>query len=68
MFVIYLVDLLMVDNLEMITLYSEKISELSFSHKSLSLFDMGEGMMSPQNVFDHCAQTLKRWKLKLCDF
>ena len=34
---------------------------------SLTLFDMG-AMMAPQNVFDHCAQTLKRRKLKLGDF
>ena len=25
-------------------------------------------MMAPQNVFDHCAQTLRRGKLKLGDF
>ena len=29
---------------------------------------MGEGHDGPQNVFDHCAQTLKRKKLKLSDF
>ena len=34
---------------------------------SLTLFDMG-GMMAPQNVFDHCAQTLRKRKLKLGDF
>ena len=35
----------------------------------LTLFDMGGGgMMAPQNVFDHCAQTLRRRKLKLGDF
>ena len=29
----------------------------------LTLFDMGGGgMMAPQNVFDHCAQTLRRRK------
>ena len=33
----------------------------------LTLFDMG-AMMAPQNVFDHCAQTLRRRKLKLGDF
>ena len=32
----------------------------------LTLFDM-RGMMAPQNVFDHCAQTLRRRKLKLGD-
>ena len=32
--------------------------------RSLTPFDM----MAPQNVFDHCAQTLKRRKLKLGDF
>ena len=26
------------------------------------------GMMAPQNAFDHCAQMLRRSKLKLCDF
>ena len=26
------------------------------------------GMMGPQNVFDHCAQTLRRRELKLGDF
>ena len=37
----------------------------------LTLFDMregGGGMMAPQNVFDHCAQTRRRRKLKLGDF
>ena len=35
----------------------------------LTLFDMGGGgMMAPQNVFDHCAETLWRRKLKLGDF
>ena len=32
----------------------------------LTLFDMG-GMMAPQNIFDHCAQTRRRRKLKLGD-
>ena len=32
---------------------------------TLTLFDMGWG---GGNVFDHCAQTLKRIKLKLGDF
>ena len=37
---------------------------------SLTLFDMGGGggMMTSQNVFDHCAQTLRRRKLKLGEF
>ena len=36
---------------------------------NLTLFDMGGGgMMAPQNVFDHCSQTLWRRKLKLGDF
>ena len=38
--------------------------------KALTLFDMGGGgggMMVPQNVFDHCAKTLRKRKLKLCD-
>ena len=30
-------------------------------------FYMG-GMMAPQNVFEHCAQTLRRRKLKPGDF
>ena len=39
----------------------------------LTLFDMGgggggRGMLDSQNVFDHCAQTLQRRKLKLGDF
>ena len=34
---------------------------------SLTIFDMG-GMIVPQNVVDHCAETLRRRKLKLCDF
>ena len=29
---------------------------------------MGGHDAPPQNVFDHCAQTLRRKKLKLCDF
>ena len=33
----------------------------------LTLFDMGSND-GPQNVFDHCAQTLKKKKLKLGDF
>ena len=33
----------------------------------LTLFDMG-GMMAPQIVFDHCAQMLKRRKMKVGDF
>ena len=33
----------------------------------LTLFDMG-GHDAPQNVFDHCAQTLRKRKLKLGDF
>ena len=32
----------------------------------LTLFDMG-GHVGPQNVFDHCPQTLKRRMLKLGD-
>ena len=41
-----------------------------FDMLKLTLFDMGGGgmMMAPQNVFDHCAQTLRRKKLKLGDF
>ena len=37
---------------------------------TLTLFDMGGGggMMAPKIVFDHCAQTLRRRKLKLSDF
>ena len=36
----------------------------------LALFDMegGGGMMAPQNVFHCCVQTIRRKKLKLCDF
>ena len=34
----------------------------------LTLFDMGRGHDGPQNVFDHCAKTLRRRKLKLGDF
>ena len=33
----------------------------------LTLFDMGTHG-GPQNVFDHCAQTRRRRKLKLGDF
>ena len=33
----------------------------------LTLFEMGDHD-GPQNVFDHCAQTLRRRKVKLCDF
>ena len=38
-----------------------------------TLFDMGGGggrgeMMAPPNVLDHCAQTLRRRKLKLVFF
>ena len=42
---------------------------ISIAHqKVLTLFDMGGGHDAPQNVFDHCAQTLWRRKLKLGDF
>ena len=37
----------------------------------LTLFDMGKAMMPPpkkKRCFDHCAQTLRRRKLKLGDF
>ena len=37
----------------------------------LAIFDIGGGgggMMAPQNVLDQCVQTLRRRKLKLCDF
>ena len=36
----------------------------------LTLFDMGGGggIMAPQNVFAHCAQKVRRRKLKLGDF
>ena len=36
----------------------------------LTLFDMGGGggMMAPQNVFNHCAETFWSRKLKHCDF
>ena len=36
----------------------------------LTLFDIegGGGHDGPQNVFDHCAQLLRRRKLKLGDF
>ena len=39
-------------------------------HFCLTLFDIGGVcvMMAPHNVFDHCAQTLWRRKLKLGDF
>ena len=37
--------------------------------EGLTLFDMGDmGMMAPHNVFDHCAQTLSRRRLKLGGF
>ena len=35
---------------------------------NLTLFDMVGGMMAPQNVFDHCAKTRRRRRLKLGDF
>ena len=47
---------------------SEGLHKLTFF---LALFDIGHGggcMMAPQNVFEHCAQTLGRRKLKLADF
>ena len=34
----------------------------------LTLFDMGGGGGGASHVFDHCAQTLRRRKLKLGDF
>ena len=37
-------------------------------NKTLTLFDMGGGHDGPKNVFNHCAETLRRRKLKLCDF
>ena len=48
-------------------------SLLSFSklHHSKVLFNPIRhwgAMIAPQNVFDHCAQTRKRRKLKLGDF
>ena len=36
--------------------------------EGLTLFDLGGVMMTPQNVFDHCAQTPRRRKLKFGDF
>ena len=38
------------------------------SEWTLTPFDMGGAMMAPQNVFDHCAQMLRRRKLKFADF
>ena len=39
------------------------------SMRYLTLFDMGGGGHDgPPNIFDHCAQTLSRRKLKLGDF
>ena len=40
---------------------------ISTGYMQLTLFDRG-AMMAPQNVFDHCAQTLCRRKLKLGGF
>ena len=36
----------------------------------ITLFDMGGGggHDAPQNVFDHCAETLRKRKMKLGDF
>ena len=51
-----------------------KVQRNNYNHgsygPSLTLFDIGGrgGMMAPQNVFDHCAQTLMRRNLKLGDF
>ena len=42
-------------------------TNVDFHRLNLTLFDMG-GHNGPQNVFDHCAQTLRRRKLKLGDF
>ena len=53
-----------------VTYYQQSI-KLSLDRNAsnpLTLFDMGGGMMAPQNVFAHCAQTLRRRKLKLGDF
>ena len=36
--------------------------------KFLTLFDMGGHDGPPQNVFDHCAQMLRKRKLKLFTF
>ena len=45
------------------------IIAIDLSSSRLTLFDMGRrGMMATQNAFDHCAQTLRKSKLKLCDF
>ena len=35
--------------------------------KQLTLFDM-RGIIAPQNVFDHCVETLRKRKLKLGNF
>ena len=49
--------------------HEELVKELASSEVQLTgIFDMWGGMMVPQNVFDHCAQTLRRRKLKLGDF
>ena len=55
-----------------INLTAIKIFEyLLLQLNKLTLFDIGGGgggMMASQNVFDHCAQTRRRRKLKLGNF
>ena len=42
--------------------------QVALCEQALSLYDMGGmGHDGPQNVFDHCAQMLKKRKLKLCE-
>ena len=54
--------------------YNFKITKiLCISYSGLTPFDIGGGGHQgghdgPPNVFDHCAQTLRRRKLKLGDF
>ena len=57
--------------------FSEKLELVIYHHLPdflrkwlLTLFDIGGGggHDGPQNVFHHCAHTLTRRKLKLCDF
>ena len=48
---------------------SGKYTKLDLVIWYLTLFDIGGGASwPPQNVFDHCAQTLRRRKPKLGDF
>ena len=55
-------------NLQLVQVRDENANIEHYQLPPLTQFEMRGGHDDPQNIFDHCAQTLRRRKLKLGDF